>query len=79
MITTSNKKNPTRYEWEVIKRLNRKEDGNETPHKKYPGLVKVSILSNTMESHIDHRLASIMFHNIAEIHKDLKHQDNLQS
>ena len=50
-----------------------------TPKKYRSGIVKVSSLSNTYASQSDPRLAWIMFQNIYETYRDLKHQETLQA
>ena len=61
------------YLWEVIKRVNKKEDENKeqkiTAHTR---LVKLLSLRNTQTSQSDPRLAWIIFQNITAIYRDLK-------
>ena len=68
------------YFREVIKRVNKKEyEHEDKKNKSRTGLVKVLSLRNTRASQNDPRLACIMFHKIAAIYRDLKHQNTLQA
>ena len=42
------------------------------------GLVKLTISSNNFDMHSNPRISRIMFHEIAEIYRELKHQETLQ-
>ena len=60
-----------RYFQEVIKRVNKKEDGHEDQKvKNRTEIVKLLSLSNTKYSQSDPRLAWIMFHKIASMYRE---------
>ena len=62
----------------VIKRANKTEDENEDQKiRSRTGWVKLSSLSNTQASQSDTRLSRIMFHKIAAMYRNLKHQETL--
>ena len=67
-----------RYLRKVINRVNKKGDKHEIQTtKSHSELVKVSSFSNNQATWSDPRLAWFMFHKIAVMYKDMKHQDNL--
>ena len=67
-----------RYFCGVIKHVNKKDDEHESQKNSHSGLVKVYSLINNQATQSDTRLACILFHKIAEMYRDLKHQETLQ-
>ena len=61
-----------KYNRSVIKRFYRKEYGHDTQRKKSrTRLVKVSSISNDRVRQSDPRIAWLMFHNIAQMYRDI--------
>ena len=73
-------KSPLRYFHGAIKRVNKREDENETQKRKsHRGLGKVSRSRRNRATQSDTRLSWMALHKIDALYRDLKHQDTIQA
>ena len=80
MVITTFEKSPLKYFCGVTKSVNERKDEHEIQTRKLrTGLVKLSNLSNNFAIHSGPGIDWIIFHDIAIIYRDMKHQETLQA